>query len=46
MNPFKIVTRPVKDVAEALVMPFRALFVVGLTGLINAMTYSLSLIHI
>ena len=40
MNPFKIVTRPVKDVVEALVMPFRALFVVGLTGLINAMTYS------
>jgi hypothetical protein len=40
MNPFKIVTRPVKDVVEALVMPFRALFVVGITGLINAMTYS------
>jgi hypothetical protein len=40
MNPFKIVTRPVKDVVEALVMPFRALFVVGLTGLINAMTFS------
>lgn len=40
MNPFKIVTRPVKDVLEALVMPFRALFVIGLTGAINYMTYS------
>jgi len=40
MNPFSIVTRPFKDVAEALVMPFRALFVVGITGTINAMTYS------
>ena len=40
MNPFKIVTRPVKDVVEALVMPFRALFVVGITGAINYMTYS------
>lgn len=40
MNPFKIVTRPVKDVLDALVMPFRALFVIGITGAINYMTYS------
>jgi NAD/NADP transhydrogenase beta subunit len=39
MNPFKLVTRPVKNITDAIVMPFRALFVVGLTGLINAMTY-------
>jgi len=39
MNPFSFVTRPVKHVADALIMPFRALFVVGLTGVINAMTY-------
>jgi len=39
MNPFKLVTRPVKDITDAIVMPFRALFVVGLTGFINAMTY-------
>jgi hypothetical protein len=40
MNPLNIVTRPVKDVADALWMPFRALFVIGLTGFINWMTYS------
>lgn len=40
MNPFKIATRPVKDVMDALVMPFRALFVIGITGLINYMTYA------
>jgi hypothetical protein len=40
MNPFKLVTRPVKHVAEAIVMPFRALFVIGLTGFINWMTFS------
>lgn len=39
MNPLKFVTRPVKDLTDAIVMPFKALFVVGLTGLINAMTY-------
>jgi hypothetical protein len=40
MNPFKIVTRPVKDLVDALVMPFRALFVIAITGTINVMTYS------
>ena len=39
MNPLKFVTRPVKDLTDAIVMPFKAVFVVGLTGLINAMTY-------
>ena len=40
MNPFRFVTRPVTDVGRALWMPFRALFVIGLTGFINAVTYS------
>jgi hypothetical protein len=39
MNPFSLITRPVKDVTDAIVMPFRALFVVGLTGFINMMTF-------
>ncbi len=40
MNPISFVTRPVKDLIDALVMPFRALFVIGITYVINAMTYS------
>lgn len=40
MNPFKFVTRPVRDLTQAVVMPFKALFVIGLTGFINWMTYS------
>jgi hypothetical protein len=40
MNPIKLVTCPIKNLTDAVVMPFRALFVVGLTGFINAMTYS------
>jgi hypothetical protein len=40
MNPFSFVTRPVSDLTQAVVMPFRALFVVGLCGLINWMTFS------
>jgi hypothetical protein len=39
MNPLRFVLSPVKDITQAVVMPFKALFVVGLTGLINAMTY-------
>jgi hypothetical protein len=31
---------PLRDLTQALTMPFRALFVVGLCGVINAMTYS------
>lgn len=39
MSLFSFVTRPVRDLTQAVVMPFKALFVVGLTGLINAMTF-------
>lgn len=38
MNPIKAVTRPVRHLANAVVMPFKAVFVVGLCWLINAMT--------
>lgn len=31
---------PLRDLTQALTMPFRALFVVALCGVINAMTYS------
>ena len=39
MNPLRFIFSPVKDITQAVVMPFKALFVVGLTGVINAMTY-------
>lgn len=39
MNPISFIPRPVKDITQAVVMPFKALFVIGLTGAINAMTY-------
>jgi hypothetical protein len=39
MNPLRFVFSPITDLTRALVMPFKALFVVGLTGTINAMTY-------
>jgi hypothetical protein len=32
--------RPIRDLTQALTMPLRALFVVGLCGVINAMTFS------
>jgi hypothetical protein len=38
VNPFKLVTRPVRHLTEAILMPLRALFVVGLCALINWMT--------
>lgn len=38
MNPIKVVTRPVTHLVDAVVMPFKAAFVVGLCWLINAMT--------
>ena len=38
MNPIKFVTRPVRDITQAIVMPFKALFVVGLCFVINWMT--------
>ncbi len=40
MSLFSFVTRPVKDLTDAIVMPFKAVFVVGLCWVINAMTYS------
>jgi len=40
MNPLRFITSPNKDITQAVVMPFKALFVVGLTGAINAMTCS------
>jgi hypothetical protein len=39
MSLFSLVTRPVKNITDALIMPFKAIFVIGLTGLINAMTF-------
>jgi hypothetical protein len=39
MNPLRALFSPITDVTRAIVMPFKALFVVGLTGTINAMTY-------
>ncbi len=39
MNPLAFVTRPVSHLTEAVVMPFRALFVVGLCAFINWMTF-------
>jgi hypothetical protein len=39
MNPLRFVFSPIRDVTQAVVMPFKALFVVGLTGTINAFTY-------
>jgi hypothetical protein len=39
MNPLRFIFSPVRDITQAVVMPFKALFVVGLTGFINAMTY-------
>lgn len=38
MNPLNLITRPVSDLTRAIVLPFKALFVVGLCALINAMT--------
>ena len=40
MNALFVVTRPVKNIADAVFMPFKALWVVGLTGFINAVTYN------
>ena len=40
MNPLRTFTRPVRDLTGAVLMPFKALFVVGLCGFINWMTFS------
>lgn len=39
MDLLKAFTRPVRDLTDAVVMPFKALFVVGLCALINYMTF-------
>jgi len=39
MNPLRWLFSPIRDLTQAVVMPFKALFVVGLTGTVNAMTY-------
>jgi hypothetical protein len=39
VNPIRFVTRPIKNIVDAIVMPFQALFVVGLCWVINAMTF-------
>lgn len=39
MSLLRTLTRPVHDLAGAVLMPFKALFVVGLCALINAMTF-------
>jgi hypothetical protein len=39
MNPLRFITRPIGDLAGAVLMPFKALFVVGLCWVINAMTF-------
>ena len=38
MNPLRFVTHPIGNLVDAVVMPFKALFVVGLCAAINAMT--------
>ena len=38
MNPLNFVTRPVRNLTQAIVMPFKALCVVGLCFVINWMT--------
>lgn len=40
MSLFKTVTRPIRDLTDAVVMPLRFVFVVGLCWLINAWTYA------
>lgn len=40
MKLHKLVTRPVRNLGEAVTLPFQALFVVGLTGFINWATFS------
>ncbi len=40
MNPLSFITRPVKDLTNAVVMPFKAVFVVSMCWSINAMTFN------
>lgn len=38
MNPLNFVFSPISNITRAIVLPFKALFVVGLCALINTMT--------
>ncbi|MDT7833572.1 2TM domain-containing protein [Aquabacterium sp. OR-4] len=38
MNPLHLITQPLSDLGRAVLLPFKALFVVGLCFAINAMT--------
>lgn len=38
MNPLSMIARPVRDLTQAVLMPFKALFVVGVCFAINWMT--------
>ncbi len=40
MNPLSFALRPVKNIADAVLTPLKALWVIGLTGFINWMTFS------
>ena len=40
MNPFDLITRPIKNLTAAVTMPLKFIFVVGLCGFINWMTFS------
>jgi len=40
MSLFRLITRPIKNLTDAVFMPFKAIFVVGLCGFINWMTFS------
>ena len=40
MNPLNLITRPVKNLTRAITMPLKFIFVVGLCGFINWMTFS------
>lgn len=40
MSLFRFITRPVKNLTDAIFMPLKALFVVGLCAAINAMTFN------
>ena len=40
MNPLRFVLQPIENLADAVLMPLKALFVVALCGLVNWMTYS------
>ncbi len=40
MNPLSMLLRPVKTLADAVLLPLKALWVVGISGFVNWMTYS------